>query len=109
MIALGNLGDFSVSRIERVEVRKRGFFGMVFWLMFLAFNALMALWLVFTIKSASDQFQATSDAASQAGTAVGGTIATGVLLWIWVFGDIILGLLVMLSRGRKVTIERTIN
>ncbi|MCQ8872289.1 hypothetical protein NP945_10705 [Mesorhizobium sp. LMG17149] len=96
------------TRIERVEVRKRGFFGMVFWLVFLAFNALMALWMFAGIKGASDQYQATTDAASHAGTAIGGTVALGILLWIWLFGAIILGLLVLLSRGKKVTIERTI-
>ncbi|RWI90520.1 MAG: hypothetical protein EOR22_23545 [Mesorhizobium sp.] len=94
--------------IERIEKRKRGFFGMVFWWMFLAFNILMGLWMFAGIKGVSEQYHATTDAASHVGTAIGGTVAVGVLLWIWVFGDIILGLLVVLSRGKKVTIERTV-
>ncbi|TIU13359.1 MAG: hypothetical protein E5W44_03675 [Mesorhizobium sp.] len=94
--------------IERIEKRKRGFFGMLFWWMFLGFNILMGLWMFSAIKLSSDQFQSSTDAAHQAGTAIGGTIAVGVLLWIWVFGDIILGLLVALSRGKKVTIERAV-
>ncbi|MER9524113.1 hypothetical protein NKI96_11060 [Mesorhizobium sp. M0292] len=94
--------------IERIEKRKRGFFGMIFWWMFLAFNALMGLWVFYAIKISSEHYQATSDAAGQAGTAIGGTLAVGMLLWLWVFGDIILGLLVALSRGKKVTIERTV-
>ncbi|MEI8715864.1 MAG: hypothetical protein EOS05_10370 [Mesorhizobium sp.] len=94
--------------IERIEKRKRGFFGMIFWWMFLAFNALMGLWIFYAIKISSEHFQATADAASQAGTAIGGTLAVGMLLWLWLFGDIILGLLVALSRGKKVTIERTV-
>jgi hypothetical protein len=94
--------------IERIEKRKRGFFGTLFWWMFLAFNALMGLWIFSAIKLASLQYQATTDAASHAGTAIGGTVAVGMLLWLWLFGDIILGLLVALSRGKKVTIERTV-
>ncbi|RUW62123.1 hypothetical protein [Mesorhizobium sp. M7A.F.Ca.US.008.03.1.1] len=95
--------------IERIETRKRGFFGMLFWWMFLAFNALMGLWMFAGIKGASQQYQATTDAASHVGTAIGGSIAIGILLWIWVFGDIILGLLVLLSRGKRITIEQTVN
>lgn len=97
-----------MSKIERVETRKRGFFGMIFWWMLLAFNAFMGLWLFHAVKISSEHFQATTDAASQAGTAIGGTIAAGVLLWLWVFGDVVLGLLVLLSRGKKVTIERVV-
>jgi hypothetical protein len=58
----------------------------------------MALWIYSTIKVSSDVDEA-----------VAGTIAVGVLLLLWVVGDVILGLLVLLSRGRKVTIERTID
>jgi hypothetical protein len=97
-----------MARIERIEKRNRGFFGMIFWWMFLAFNALMGLWIFYAIKMASQQYQATTDAAAHAGTAIGGTIAVGMLLWLWLFGDIILGLLVALSRGKNVTIERTV-
>ncbi|MBZ9927773.1 hypothetical protein FJW04_22005 [Mesorhizobium sp. B2-7-3] len=103
-----NRGDYTMPHIERIEKRKRGFFGMIFWWMFLAFNALMGLWIFYAIKLSSEHYQATTDAAGQAGTAIGGTLAVGMLLWLWVFGDIILGLLVALSRGKKVTIERTV-
>lgn len=44
---------------------------------------MMALWLFFTIKISSEHYQATADAAGQVGTAIGGTIATGILLWLW--------------------------
>ncbi|RRH94245.1 hypothetical protein EH240_27580 [Mesorhizobium tamadayense] len=74
----------------------------------MAFNGLMGLWIFYAAKISSEHYQAMADAASQAGTAIGGTIAVGILLWLWMFGDIILGLLVLLSRGKKVTIERTI-
>ncbi|MDG4903537.1 MULTISPECIES: hypothetical protein [unclassified Mesorhizobium] len=76
--------------------------------MFLAFNGFMGLWIFYAIKISSQHFQETADAVAQAGTAIGGTIAVGMLLWLWLFGDIILGLLVVLSRGKKVTIEQTV-
>ncbi|RUX08201.1 MAG: hypothetical protein EOS71_00575 [Mesorhizobium sp.] len=95
--------------IERVEIRRRGIFGTLVWWIFIAFNALMVLWMYFAIKGTSTQYQATTDAAAQAGTAIGGGIAVVMLLWVWIFGAIILGLIVALSRGKKVTIERTID
>jgi F0F1-type ATP synthase membrane subunit a len=108
MLILGKREGTFTARIERVETRRRGFFGTIFWWVFLAFNVLLGLWLFYAIKISSEHFQATADAAAQAGTAIGGTLAVGILLWLWVMGDVILGLLVLLSRGKKVTIERTI-
>jgi hypothetical protein len=102
-------GEKQMPRIERVEVRRRGIFGTLVWWLFIAFNALMVLWLVMAMKGVSTQYQGTTDAAAQAGTAIGGGIAAVMLLWIWIFGAIILGLIVALSRGKKVTIERTID
>jgi hypothetical protein len=50
---------------------------------------------------------ATSEA-EQAGRAIGGAIGSGMLLTMWALGDIILGLFVLLSRGRKTIIEETV-
>lgn len=97
-----------MAQIVRIEQRKRGIFGTIVWWLFLAFNAFMAAWMYFAISSVAEVASQTSDAAQQAGAAIGGTIASGMILWLWLLGAVILGLIVALSRGKKVTIEKVI-
>lgn len=97
-----------MATIVRKEVRKRGFFGWLFLLIFLGFNALMLLWLVSYWTMLGDGL-ASEDSARAAGTAIGGTIATGMLLTIWVLGSIITGLLALVTRGRKTIITETVS
>lgn len=94
-----------MATIVRKEKRKRGFFGWVFLILFLGFNALMVLWLGAYWAALSDM--ETSSSAEAAGAAIGGTIGSGMLLTLWVFGDIILGIFVLLTRGQKIIIEET--
>jgi hypothetical protein len=87
--------------------RKRGFFGWIFLVVFLAFNVFMALWVVGAWQMTSDVASTTTDQAEQAGIAIGSFIAGAALLWIWLFGAIITGLLALLTRGGKtVIVER---
>lgn len=72
---------------------------------FIGFNILMVLWLVHGIDAVS-QVTADSDAA-RAGKAIGATIGFSLILGIWVVGDIILGLFVLMTRGEKVLVEQT--
>lgn len=84
-----------------VRKPKRGFFGRVFKGLFVLFNILMVVWLFSyfgEIGGMSDEL--TSDA-ERAGAAIGGTIGTGLILGVWVMGDIILGLLTLLTRTKK--------
>jgi hypothetical protein len=45
--------------------------------------------------------------AEKTGAAIGTTIGTSFILLFWMAGDVILGLLTMLTRGDKVIIEET--
>lgn len=92
-----------MGKIVRRETRKRGFFGWLFMTLFVAFNVLMLVWLIGYAGQVSS-IPAESDAA-QAGRAVGGAIGTGILLFFWVAGSVILGLFAILTRGRKTIIE----
>ena len=98
-----------MATIIRTEKRKRGIFGTLVWWAFLAFNGFMGLWLFYVIRIASQQFGEGGDATTQAGTAIGGTIAAGALLWLWLIGTVILGLIVALTRGKTVTVEKVID
>jgi len=95
-----------MATIIRKEVRKRGFFGWVFLLIFLGFNALMLAWLI-SYWSIPGEGINSADSAKAAGTAIGGTIGTGMLLTVWVFGSIITGLLALVTRGRKTIITES--
>jgi hypothetical protein len=86
-----------MARIVRREVRKRGFFGWLFLLVFLGFNALMVYFLARFIGLVS----ALPGTAEQAG----GGIAIGLLLIVWVCGSVITGLLALLTRGQRSYIE----
>ncbi|RVL02490.1 hypothetical protein [Sinorhizobium meliloti] len=101
-------GEVAMAKVIKTTKRKRGVFGTIVWWLFLAFNGLMALWVFWAIKMAAQHAQATTDAAVQAGSVIGGTIATGLLVSLWLFGSLILGLIVALTRGKTVTVEETV-
>jgi hypothetical protein len=89
--------------VIRREIRKRGFFGWVFLLLFFAFNLLMLAWLI-TYWSGLASITVASDAA-RIGKTIGGTIGSTFLLFVWGLGDVILGLFAILARGSKRIIE----
>jgi hypothetical protein len=91
-------------RVIRREVRQRGFFGWVFLIIFLAFNALMLWWLVAYWSQIGPLVTAGTEA-EKAGGAIGATIGTGLILAIWAVGAVITGLLAILTRGRRSYIE----
>jgi hypothetical protein len=91
--------------IVRTEKRERSAIGKVIKWIFIAFNLLMALWLVGGLHAAS-KIQ-TFSAAEQIGAGIGVTIGVTVLLILWAIGDLILGILVLVTRGSKVIIEES--
>ncbi|MBM2575203.1 hypothetical protein JQC91_02695 [Jannaschia sp. Os4] len=84
----------------RLRKPRRGFFGSLFKWAFILFNVLMAVWIISYWSDLSEMSGDLSSEAERAGAAVGGTIGSGVLLILWVIGDIILGLLVLFTRPR---------
>ncbi len=66
----------------------RGFFGWVFLILFLAFNAFMALYLVMAL--------------SMGASALVNIVGTGIILFVWTCGAVITGLLALLTRGRRI-------
>lgn len=80
---------------------KRGIFGKLFKWTLIAFNLLMLAWLVSYMGQVGGAISESADEAYQAGAAIGGTIGTGMILSVWVMGDIILGLATLLTRPRK--------
>lgn len=93
-----------MGRTVQVAKRRRGFFGQVAKWLFIAFNALMLLWLILVIGAAGEQDFASD--AEAAGYALGTGIGVFAIAIIWVIGDIILGLPVLMTRGEQVIVER---
>jgi hypothetical protein len=91
----------------RTEVRKRGFFGKVFKFLFVLFNVLMLIWVISYWSTVAPLFDERLDSAGRTGAAIGTTLGTTFLLFLWALGDVILGLLTLLSRGQKIIIEET--
>lgn len=84
-----------------VGLRKptRTFMGKLFKWSFIAFNILMLVWLVAGLNNATSGMENMSEA-EQAGAAIGTGIGAALIVGIWVVGDIILGLFVLLTRPK---------
>lgn len=80
----------------QIKKYERSFFGKLIKWSFIAFNIVMAIWL-FSYWGQFDT-SAYSDTAGKAGFVVGYTIGSGLLLGLWVIGDIILGLFVLFTK-----------
>lgn len=98
-----------MSRIVRTEVRKRGFFGKLIKYTFIAFNLLMLMFMIMGIDGLSEGARDLQSDAEKAGYGIGAAIGLGALLMIWALGDIILGLLVILTRGKTIIIEEEVS
>jgi len=96
-----------MATITRIETRKRGIFGWIFMILFWAFNALMAFGLFGGISSNMNRAETLGTEAEKAGYAIGTAIGAGGILVVWVLGAILLGICVLLTRGKKVIVERT--
>jgi hypothetical protein len=88
------------------EVRCTGTFGKIMKGLFYVFNGLMALWLLSYWVTLGGHESAPTEA-GRAGAAIGGTLGTLAILMFWGVGALILGLLVMATRGQKILIPIT--
>ena len=96
-----------MGQIIRTETYHRGFFGHVFKLLFIGFNAIMLVWLVGGMMAVSTHTATLTTEAERAGAAIGMAMGAGGILFIWIVGAVILGLFVLLSKGKKVIVEET--
>ena len=96
-----------MAKIIRREVRRRGFFGWIFLLIFLAFNALMLAWVI-TSGTMINALPPSSGSADYAGRLIGSAVGFGAIIFVWTAGAVITGLFALLTRGRKTYIEETV-
>lgn len=96
-----------MAQVVRTETRRRGFFGKLVMIAFWAFNAIMLLSFIAGLGGAGGAMDAMPTEAERAGAAVGTMIGAGMILSIWLFGALILGLMAFFTRGQKVVTETT--
>ena len=94
-----------VATVVRTEKRVRGFFGWVFLVVFWCFNALMAFGFFSGVSGNVQQAENLGSDAERAGYAVGTFLGAGMILSVWVLGAVLLGIFVLLTRGKKVIVE----
>jgi hypothetical protein len=94
-----------MATITRTEKRQRGFFGWVFLITFWVFQLLMVLWFVGGMSAATDTAASLTSEAERAGAAIGTVIGASMILAIWAFGTLILGVFALLTRGKKIIVE----
>lgn len=78
----------------------RSFFGKLIKLAFIAFNALMLIWLVAGMNAASEHVASASSEAQRAGAEIGTAIGASMVIGVWAAGAIVLGLFVLLTRPK---------
>lgn len=81
----------------RLRKAKRGFFGKLAKWFLIIFNVLMILWIL-SVFTAVSELPDTQNTAEEIGAALGGIFATGMIITIWVIGDIILGIWAVLTK-----------
>lgn len=80
---------------------RRGFFGGLFKWTFILFNVLMLIWVVTGVMAVTETTQDLTSDAEMAGAAIGGALGFGLIATVWLFGSVILGMLVLFTRPRK--------
>lgn len=96
-----------MTQLVRTEKYQRGFFGHAFKWLFIAFNAVMLIWLIGGMMAVSNHSATLTNEAERAGAAIGTAIGVGAILFIWIVGAVILGLFTMLTKGKKIIVEET--
>lgn len=89
-----------------ITKHRRGFFGWIFLILFWAYQGLMGLFVYATITAYQETAAQNADAAWQVGAAIGGSGLAVVGWFAWMLGTVVLGLPVLMTRGRSVTVVR---
>ena len=77
---------------------KRTVFGKIVKYLFIGFNILMLIWLIGGVGSASKTIDSAGSDAEQAGAAIGTGIGAMMIIFVWVAGAFVLGLMTLFTR-----------
>lgn len=80
---------------------KRTLFGKFIKWTFIGFNILMLLWMIFGVGGAAETIDTAASDAEKAGAAIGTGLGAMMIIFIWIAGDVVLGLMTLLTRPKK--------
>ena len=86
---------------KQLRKPKRGIFGKIFLWLFYLFNIFMLVWCVGGMNAASEVVSKAATEAERAGASIGTGLGAMYVLTIWVIGDIITGLLALMTRPKS--------
>ncbi len=85
---------------KELKKAKRGIFGKLCIWGFWGWNVLMVIWVWTGCSHSVESINSATSSAEQAGAAIGSTLGLGVVLVLWVLGDIILGLAALFTKPK---------
>jgi len=85
----------------QIQKPKRSIFGKIIKWTFIGFNILMAIWFVGGMASASNTISETANEAEQAGAVIGTGLGAMMIIFLWVAGAVILGIMTLLTRPKS--------
>lgn len=89
--------------VVRREISDRTTFGKIVKWAFILFNLFMIVALFKGCAAASSVANnAPQGSAEQAGAAIGTVLGTGMIMMVWVMGDIIIGMFVLFTKRKKI-------
>lgn len=85
----------------RLKKPKRSMFGLLVKYFFISYNILMLIWFVTGVGAASEAIDNSSSEAEQVGATIGTGLGAIMIIFIWVSGAVILGLLTIITKPKK--------
>jgi hypothetical protein len=86
---------------SKVEKNQRSLFGKIVKYTFIGFNILMLVWFIGGMASASKSIENATTEAEQAGATIGTGLGAIFIIFIWVVGAVILGIMTLLTRAKR--------
>ena len=86
---------------SKVEKNQRSLFGKIVKYTFIGFNILMLVWFIGGMASASKSIENATTEAEHAGATIGTGLGAIFIIFIWVVGAVILGIMTLLTRAKK--------
>ena len=97
------------TKVVRTEKTVRGPIGQIVKWTFIIFNIVMLCLMVAFCGHVGEVVNQSASDAETAGAGLGGALGSGFLLMIWLVGDVVLGLFVLFTKGKKTVVEETIS
>lgn len=85
---------------NKIEKPNRSLFGKIVKYTFIGFNILMLVWFIGGMASASKGIENATTEAEQAGAAIGTGLGAMFIIFIWIAGAVILGIIAFLTRAK---------